>query len=174
VARGDQVDPRIERRDRLFDQQVEQRRFGGGHRVEVDAPPVVAAIARPAAADRARAVEAAGSIGDRIGRAIVVKRLGSEIDVERRVGRAVARGDQLIGGRGFDRGGGGDRDRPLLAGIEQRVLFDLGADERLEFDVGQRQQLDRLLELDRHDQRLALAKIEAGTQAHDGAPGPRP
>ncbi len=48
-----------------------------------------------------------------------------------------------------------------LAGFQQRVFLDLGLDEFAQFKVRQLQQLYRLLQLRRHDQRLALPKLQA-------------
>ena len=48
-----------------------------------------------------------------------------------------------------------------LAGFQQRVFLDLGLDELAQFEVRQLQQLYRLLQLRRHDQRLALPKLQA-------------
>ena len=55
--------------------------------------------------------------------------------------------------------------RPRRAGFQQRILLHLLGDEGLDLEVGQRQQLDRLLELRRHHQRLGLTEIEAGPSA---------
>jgi hypothetical protein len=54
-----------------------------------------------------------------------------------------------------------------LADFEQRVGVQRIADERLDFQIGQREQLDRLLQLRRHHQRLRLARSEARPQRHD-------
>jgi len=51
--------------------------------------------------------------------------------------------------------------------LEERVFFQLLGNEAFNFEIAQRQQLDRLLKLGSHDQRLALAKIEARSQRHD-------
>ena len=50
--------------------------------------------------------------------------------------------------------------------FEQRIALQLVADEGLNLQVGQRQQANRLLQLRRHDQRLGLAKVEAGPDRH--------
>ena len=42
------------------------------------------------------------------------------------------------------------------ARVEQRVLLELLGDKGLDLEIGQRQQLDRLLQLRRHHQRLGL------------------
>ena len=47
-----------------------------------------------------------------------------------------------------------------LGRLEKRVLLELLSDIGGELEVGQLQQLDRLLQLRRHDQGLALAQIE--------------
>ena len=105
----------------------------------------------------------------------MVEGLGPIVDIERGIGRGVARRDQLIGG-GRLPDGRGRCGAALVAAIEQRVFLHLGPDERLELDIGQRKQLDRLLQLDGHDQRLGLAQVEARTDAHRPIPpggGPR-
>ena len=53
-----------------------------------------------------------------------------------------------------------------FAHFQQRVRLQRVADEGLDFQIGQRQQLDRLLQLRRHHQRLGLPQIEARTQRH--------
>ncbi len=102
----------------------------------------------------------------------MVEGLGGEVDVERGLAAGVgAPGEEFAGvGRAvativFGRFG---RRRVLLAGrgFEQRVLVELLGDEGLDLEVGERQQLDRLLELRRHHQRLGLAQVEAGGEAH--------
>jgi hypothetical protein len=55
----------------------------------------------------------------------------------------------------------GDRRVDLAAGLcvlalQQRIALQLGLDEGLQLKVGQLQQLDRLLQLGRDDQTLAL------------------
>ena len=47
-----------------------------------------------------------------------------------------------------------------LGRLEKRILLELLSDIGGELEVGQLQQLDRLLQLRRHDQGLALAQIE--------------
>ena len=47
--------------------------------------------------------------------------------------------------------------------FEQRVLLYFGRHIGFDFEIGQRQQFDRLLQLRRHDQLLGLPQIEAGT-----------
>src|SRR3546814_18693583 len=49
-------------------------------------------------------------------------------------------------------------------GIEQRIAFERLGQIGLEFEVRQRQQLDRLLQLRCHHQRLRLAEIEARSE----------
>ena len=74
------------------------------------------------------------------------------------------------------------RDRPLasleeqakaapppsgfLRAIEQRIAFELLFDIIGEFEIRKLQQLDRLLQLRRHDQRLALPHFESLCQRH--------
>ena len=171
---GDDTIDTVEGGCRLLKEDVDQRCFSGSDPIEID--PVVVAAA--AAADRPRPVEAArpfGRVRNTVGRAVMMEGFGGEIDVERRIGGTVARRDQLVGGRGFAAGrcGVGGCD-VVTAGIKQWIFFELSPNKRFEFDVGQRQQLDRLLQLDRHHQRLALAEIEAGTDAHGRRSGPPP
>src|SRR3546814_6756668 len=47
-----------------------------------------------------------------------------------------------------------------LVAIEQRVLLEFSVNFRREFQVGKLEQLDGLLQLRRHDQRLALAQLQ--------------
>ena len=114
----------------------------------------------------------------------MVEGLGVIIDVERRIGLRVARLDQPVGGRpaveivealalealaaaavtlGIARFA---IDRLGAGAFQQRILLDLLGNEGLDLEIRQRQQLDRLLELRRHDERLALPQIEAGTEGH--------
>ena len=114
--------------------------------------------------------------------AVTVERGG--IDIERGVSCGLALADQLIDGRAFQCGAAGfDRlslsgrllQRRGLAEIEQGIGFQRLADERFDLEVGQRQQLDRLLELRRHHQRLGLAQVQAGAEGHCAASSvPRP
>ncbi len=53
-----------------------------------------------------------------------------------------------------------------LIALEQRIALEFLVDEGLQFHVGHLQQLDGLLQLRRHDQGLALAKIEPLVQRH--------
>ena len=48
-----------------------------------------------------------------------------------------------------------------LIALEQRIAFKLAFDIGLQLEVGHLQQLDRLLQLRRHDQGLALFEFEA-------------
>ena len=50
--------------------------------------------------------------------------------------------------------------------LEQRVLFQLGFDERRELDTRQLQQFDRLLQLWRHHQCLGEPKFETRSKCH--------
>ena len=56
--------------------------------------------------------------------------------------------------------------RTCFVALEERILFELLLDECREFDVRHLQQLDRLLQLRRHDQRLALAELQSLGQRH--------
>ncbi len=58
-----------------------------------------------------------------------------------------------------------------FAHFQQGVGFERIGDESLDFEIGQRQQLDRLLQLRRHHQRLGLPQIETRGQRHGSAPG---
>ena len=51
-----------------------------------------------------------------------------------------------------------------LAQFKQGIGFQRIADECLDLEIGQRQQLDRLLQLRRHHQRLRLAQVEARSE----------
>ncbi len=99
----------------------------------------------------------------------MVEGLGVIVGVEWGIGRPVARLDQPVGGDRFvvdvialGRGVAGvffhrrRLGRIFLGGFEQRVLLQLLAEHRFHFEVRQCQQPDRLLELRRHHQRLAL------------------
>jgi len=71
-----------------------------------------------------------------------------------------------IGGRRLGR----DRLRRIGRGfvaLEEGVLLDLALDIGVELDIRELQQLDRLLQLRRHDQRLALPDIEPLNECHD-------
>jgi len=47
-----------------------------------------------------------------------------------------------------------------FAPLQQRVLLDLALNQRVQLEIGQLQHLDRLLQLRRHDQTLALAQLK--------------
>ena len=66
----------------------------------------------------------------------------------------------------FD-GGAEAGDGALVAHFEERVRFERFGNEGFDFEIGQRQQLDRLLELRRHHQRLGLPDIAARPQRHE-------
>ena len=99
------------------------------------------------------------------GVAVTVER--GRIDIERAVVSGASFTDQLVDRRGFERGAAqvvGIGHRQFGSGgaeFEQRVGLDRLADKRLDLEVGQRQQLDRLLKLRGHHQRLGLPQIEA-------------
>jgi hypothetical protein len=99
-----------------------------------------------------------------VGGAVLVEILVVDVEVERRLARAAAN-RRRAARRRFGRRFGGRR-RLAGAGIEQRIALELLGDEALDLEVGQSQQPDRLLELGRHHQRLALAEIEARPQSH--------
>jgi hypothetical protein len=136
VARG--------RADLGFEMLGESRRVVGalGHVRQLVVEAAAARLRRPVA-----------------GVAVPVERF--RIDVERRVGLAPAALDQLVGGGILGRllahfVGSRRALDAHLAGFEQRIGLQGLANERLDLEVGQRQQLDRLLELRRHHQRLRL------------------
>ena len=88
------------------------------------------------------------------------------IDVERAVVLAAALADELVDRRAFERGaarvGTGLLAWPgrfVATDIEQGIGLERLADESLDFEVRQRQQLDRLLQLRRHYQRLRLPQV---------------
>jgi hypothetical protein len=83
-------------------------------------------------------------------------------------GRGLVIGGVQVGasfriGRNFRRGlrGVGLALRLVVAFVarQQRIAFELGLDKRLELEIRQLQQLDRLLQLRRDDQSLALPKL---------------
>ncbi len=53
-----------------------------------------------------------------------------------------------------------------LVAFQQRVALQLLLDEGVDLDIGVLQQLDRLTQLRRHDQGLALAQVETGGDRH--------
>ena len=55
--------------------------------------------------------------------------------------------------------------------LEERILHELLLDVGGELEVRHLQQLDRLLQLRRHHQRLGLPKIEARGDCHDAVSG---
>ena len=61
---------------------------------------------------------------------------------------------------------GSARVRVAVIAFEQRVLFQLAFDVLAELDVRQLQQLDGLLQLGRHDQRLALFERQVLRYGH--------
>ncbi len=50
--------------------------------------------------------------------------------------------------------------------LKQWIALQLFRDESFNFQIGQRQQLDRLLQLWRHHQRLAVPQVEARAERH--------
>ena len=112
------------------------------------------------AATLIRAPVGAGSTGGTVaGVTVTVERSG--INIERAVFRCTPFGNQLIGGRAFQLGPAcfgqiGQqhlvRSGACIADIEQRICVQRLADERFNFQIRQRQQLDRLLQLRRHHQ----------------------
>jgi hypothetical protein len=79
---------------------------------------------------------------------------------------ASASGRRAGSGAGLALGG-----RPVIAAapdLEQRILLELLGDEALDLEIRQREQLDRLLQLRRHHQRLRLAQIEARARDSSG------
>jgi len=152
---------------RLAEQMIVQRGRIGRKRIEIGA----VLGCRPA--DPIHAELAAQRAAAHVDRAVVVEGLGIVIDVERRIDRGIAMLDQPIGrddiplGHHFGCGRLGLGRRPIVgAGGEQGVLVELLGEHAFELEVGERQQLDRLLELRGHHQRLRLAQIEAGRETH--------
>ena len=102
---------------------------------------------------------------------------GGRINVQRAVVVGPPFGNQLVGGGAFQAGAAQfaglqfDRFRrgAAAAQIEQGIGFQRLANEAFDFQIGQRQQLDRLLELGSHHQRLALPKIKARPKSHGRA-----
>ncbi len=61
----------------------------------------------------------------------------------------------------------GAGQRAVILALEKRVLFELPLDVGRELQVGEFEQLDRLLKLRRHHQGLGLPQIEALGQGHN-------
>ena len=147
--------------------------FGIGETVEIYR---FAAAARQRVHAAARTATRAMGAGHAIAGAIVDKGFGAIIDVERGIAGAQSLADQIVARPGF----GGKRRAfhiPVYAigrgqvvgraaAVEQRIFLQLNRDERINLQIGKRQQLDRLLELRRHHQRLALPDVEAWTERH--------
>ncbi len=118
---------------------------------------------RPAAAVAAGpglrlAAEIDRAVALRAGRRVpLLGRVGGEIAVQRLRQR---RRRRVLGTGPFDPGRRAVVRQPL-APFEERVLLHLGVDEVGQFEIGQLQHLDRLLQLRRHDQRLRLAQLKA-------------
>ena len=139
----------------LLQQMLAQRRVARQRLVETG--KIVAGLRRWSGAARHRAVRRIPGIG--IAGVILLA-------------LAIGPGDVVphLGLGGFALGAGGFRRLRRLArrlglgrrfiALEQRILLDLGIDIEGKLDVRQLQQLDRLLQLRRHDQRLRLPKIE--------------
>ena len=74
-----------------------------------------------------------------------------------------------LGGGRCGRGlfGVGGHLRRRIVTLQQRIALQLGLAILGQLDIGQLQQLDRLLQLRRHDQRLALTDFEFLPQRHD-------
>ena len=58
----------------------------------------------------------------------------------------------------------------IFVALEQRIALEFRLDERVEFEVRQLQQPDRLLQLRRHHQLLALPELEACRKRHRQRP----
>ena len=96
-----------------------------------------------------------------------------DIDVERSIFLHPTFGNQLVDRRGFemcppqflgqDLHGLGLRS---FTDFQQRIGFERLADEGFHLEVRQRQQLDRLLELRRHHQRLGLPDVQPRPESH--------
>ena len=96
----------------------------------------------------------------------MVEGLGTVIDIEGRAGVAT-RFELSVGGGGAV---AGHRRGGLLAALaaifEQGILRQLLGQHAFEFEVGERKQPDRLLQLRRHHQRLRLPEVEARRERH--------
>ncbi len=148
----------------LLDQVLAQALGAAQARLEVE--PLVVEIVAPAAAARPDAgdLEPARALVAARVRPALVRRGGPGIGrvlVRRHVGRAVQRalaraGRRLLGRRLVWR-----RLRALVLALEERVLLELALDVGRKLEVAQLQQLDRLLQLRRHHQGLALTHIQS-------------
>jgi hypothetical protein len=72
-----------------------------------------------------------------------------------------------VSGDGASAAGGSGCIGGSFIALKQRVLFDLALDIGGELDIGELQQLDRLLQLRGHDKGLALPDIEPLGESHD-------
>ena len=187
VDHVDQVLPdhppdRIDDRQRqLAGQMVGERRRGRHEGLQI-----VIAILAAAAADAGPVRRSRGRIraGARAGLARVVGKFVFEIGAEPLLDRAAAdlqvlvdavRGAANVPGRialavelrGDRLGGAVDHPRLAFGGaFEQRVLFELPFDVGGQIQVRELQQLDRLHQLRRHHERLALAHLQSLSQCH--------
>ena len=57
-----------------------------------------------------------------------------------------------------------------LVALEQGITLELGLDEDLELEIAELEQLDRLLQLRRDDQGLALPQFQTCTERHPAPP----
>ena len=139
-------------------------------------------IAKPARAVSAvPRLESAAEIATHLDRAVAI-RPGGGAPVIGRLGNPIA--GEHFGkrcGRAVDCRGVGVRLEAgrrvvvaALATLEQRVLLDFGLDKIAELDIGQLQHLDRLLQLRRHHQSLALAQFKPLRKADPVHQKPRP
>jgi hypothetical protein len=135
-----------------------------GHRLG----PVVIRIveiptaARPPGTDRRGAVAVPHIAGVGIERRLA--RRGCRLAVGRIQQRRIAV-IAVFGGRRLGLARGLAVRRGIVS-FEQRVRFELLLDESRHLDIRQLQQLDRLLQLRRHHQRLGLTQIEALGESH--------
>jgi hypothetical protein len=161
-------------------------RFGGAADHAADAMQLRHEMLAQAAFARFEPVEVERFVAPRaaaadIGEAVGVERRLAPVDVERAVVGAAQAPDQfvrtarvarLVAGLGV-----GAQDDAFAghaafgrARFEQRILGQLVGDHRFDFEVRQRQQLDRRLQLLGHHQRLRNTKVEAWAEPHRSAP----
>ena len=191
VDHVDQVLPdhppdRIDDRQRQLPGQMIGERRRGRH----EGLQIVIAVLAAAAADTGPVRRGRGRIrtGPRAGLARIVGKFVFEIGAEPLLDRAAAglqafvdavRGAADVHGRialavelrGDRLGGAIDHARLAFGGaLEQRVLFELPFDVGGQIQVRELQQLDRLHQLRRHHERLALAHLQSLSQCHPERP----
>src|SRR3546814_4539469 len=86
------------------------------------------------------------------------------------VGTEVESSLRAIGGLGYLEGSFLVVAGPALLGLaalQQGIALELLLDIGHQFQVGELQQLDSLLQLRRHNERLAMPEFKTGTESHD-------